>query len=226
MGFECGFNFIPKLDDTRNDLVNFNRFNYVVEYISYKGSEWLKDTYASFKEYCEHNDQINFDGIPADEDIETVRYYLDTFNIDKYDDYRYTIDYWCSDGRDLDDFMLEKVEFIDDDRLNAIITNELLVKIEEFVDRHDDEYLKPVSVLKSFTSSEDDDGNEIIISRSADGVEVGDREGSFKRVYLEEDELFFGDMVRDRLLNRVKSFLDKARLIDKNKYIVYYWRSY
>ena len=230
MGFECGFDIIPRLAESDEDSLKL--FRQVTSYLRFKTEDWIQKNFSTFEEYWNSwSSNPEYPGIPDKEDINKVLSIKNKFNLGEYDGYAKTLMYWCSIGRHIDDTLVEYAKFIDDDRTYAFIDDNFIKGINDYLanDRLGEMIL--VSPEKGFKVKEDTESEEDVIeTRPIDGIEAYDEHGHYIRIYSQEfeygDTLYYGDMEYFNINKDLEKFLDMLEIIDRDQYVVYYWRSY
>lgn len=232
MGFECGFDLIPKLVKN-SDEKSLKVFKQVTSYLRYNSEEWAQKNYATFEDYWKSwSGNGEFPGIPDKDNIDKVLSFKNKFNLGEYDGYAKTLMYWCSIGRHIDETLVDYAKFIDDDRTRALIDDNLIKGIKEYLSNDTVGEMICVSPEKGFKVKDDPDAEdeEIIETRSIDGIEAWDESGHYIRIYSQRfeygDTLYYGDMEYFNINKDLEKLLDMLEVIDRDQYVVYYWRSY
>ena len=235
MGFECGFNKFPVYKDTTVD-----EFLWIKNYLYWKNNPWNfeerngKAPYPTYKDYWmsegfRRREEENYPGEP---DPDKVAFYQDF--IDKEDD---TIDYWCSIGRHIDDFVRSELTPIDDDPyyykgIDLDFVKEAQKWVEEELEENK---LIPVTINRGYviTNKEDRkyiDEDDQYATIAIDGVEIEDDDGNIRRLDAEGQIYVAKGYFDDELngaLNGFKDTLYKIKdLLREGEYQVYYYGGY
>ena len=233
MGFECGVSFIPKLPfpDTRehSDKEYFDRWRYVSEYLGYIENEWTTKNFENFEEYLKAcREDISYKGYPDLDTIDELKKFRRNFKLDQYDGYSKNIDFWCSVGKSLDDYLSDHIN--SDNKIDDycyLVDDKFLDAVSSFTEN--DNSLKEVYISRSFTRIDEEDESTTIVSRECDGIEVYDDDSNIIRLYADRewgDELYTGSIDDFRFVTSLIHLVDKVKLVDQDKYVVYYWRSW
>lgn len=239
MGFECGFEKILKYKDTTlEEYLNISRYLYWKKY----KDQFLDETGNpyTYKEYWESrvlaDEEREFPGEPDPDKVE----FYDTHRFEIEYDWQTegytskTIDYWCSIGRYLDEeFIYDEVRHLEPYKycedygpLDMNFVNKGLDWVKEELEKNQ---MIPVNIVKGYQYVDEDYNTQTV---TIDGIEVEDEDGNIRKLDCEYDNVFvsknrYFDPERFNALERFRDCLfEIKKILEEDKYIVYYFRSY
>lgn len=210
MGFECGFDKIKKIDNDPEKCL------YKIWYKHYMKNPWATEHFNSFKEYMEYEYK------PFYKDFEC-----------KYPDIKYdgeedfeNIEFWCSIGRYLDDFILEnaiRIQPFEQYIIDSTFIDKTLETVQKALNA---DKLIPVTITHSFRYNEDGDK----VMTLCDGILTQDENENEALIDLEYENIWIGsrhfDIDRYYALESLRDTLIEMKKIDFNEYYIFYYRSY
>lgn len=212
MGFECGFDTVKRFYD-----LSPREYLITKDYLEYKNNSWAQEHYFTFEDYYV---SINNGKKPYDIPNENV---VNFYQENKEEN----IDFWCSIGRHLDDFIRPNLEEIDIGTERYLVTEEFLEKAEDWVndELNSNELIEaiPVKGIKMLKDEE--------ILSPIDGVVLEDEEGNIHNIYSEYDSVFISrnkyfDYSYYKALQSFKDCINKMKTIDLDENWIFYYRSY
>lgn len=218
MGFECGFEVIPRLKDITAEQYFYAKAQKYYELTIvphcdgfYKSFEdWFVQSYSWFgsEVECKYPDQMDYVMEYADLKPETI-------------------DFWCSIGRRLDDDYvhgyLKQIKPFEYYPVTKEWVEQTLERINESLEQ---EQLIPATIIYAMHYNDD---NEKVLT-NCDGVLVEDEDGHQQLIELEYDNIWVAPRCFDTDYHYAKeSFkktLEKLLTYDFEKNIIFYFRSY
>lgn len=216
MGFECGFETVPKVKD-----ISAERYLYIEANKHYIEGAWLQEHYTDFEEYFKENYRL------FDRSIE-CKYPDNGFLLNSYKDIKpKSIEWWCSIGRRLDDDyvqgQLEQIKPFE----HYEVTKEWVEQSLEAVKKSlAEEELIPCTAIYSFTYN--DDGDKVL--KLCDGLLTEDENGNQALIDFEYDNIWIAPRYFDSDYHyakiRFRNILEELKNIDFETNFVFYYRSY
>ena len=227
MGFECSFNRVKKFKNTT--VADFKIIN---AYLNWKNNPWNFEEghYPTFEKYWNGlvkgwDDDTEYPGEP---DMEAVAFY-DEQPHDEYS-YEQTIDFWCSSGRYIDEFVTQVLQRVDEYTFIGIDDTFFQKAYKWIEDQLADCNIKPAFITHAF--KENEDGTTTLIP--CDGIFVEDEEGNQRMINTSDEEWSeciyipsrYFDEDRWSTLNQFKETIDKLTIMDRDNYLIWYSRGY
>lgn len=222
MGFECGFETVPRLENITDEqyfYVQTQKYyeKYIVPHSDgfYKSFEdWFKQSYSSWNSWyyeeieCKYPDQK--DKVLSYEFIEPD-----------------IIDFWCSVGRRLDDeYVQGQLECIKPFEYYSVTREWVKKTLKEVNESLENEQLIPATIIYSMHCNKN--GEKVLTN--CDGILVEDEDGHQQLIELEFDNIWISPKEFDRdyhyAKERFKTALEKLLEYDFENSIVFYFRSY
>ena len=245
MGFECGFERVKKY----NTDFSVSDFFLVDTYLTWRDNPWnfknmftktgeqeMEDTapYPTFEKYW--NSHCEWVGkYPGEPSLDEIEFYSAIKNKNQkkepYASTSETIDFWCSNGRYIDDEIVSNLEKINEYTYGPV-NDDFIEKMFKWVEGELKECkLVQSLVLECFQKNED--GTKLLIP--CDGIVATNPETGDKR-FIDTSEEEFGEYIyipskyfdedKFNALNQFKETLFKLSAINQDDELVWYERSF